>query len=102
MNIAVVGAGRGGRSILAAICGLPDVKVVGISDLDENAPGIVLARELGVKTFADCLDMLRAGKPDIIIEATGVPKVQKMLHENKPEKTTIIDASAALLMMIMV
>lgn len=102
MDIAIVGAGRGGRSILSATYGLPDVNVVGISDLDENTPGMVLARELGVKTFTDCLDMLKLREPDIIIEATGVAKVQKMLHENKPEETTIIDASAALLMMIMV
>lgn len=102
MNIAIVGAGSGGRSILSATYGLPDVNIVGIADLDENAPGVVLARELGIKTFTDFLDMLKSQKPDIIIEATGVPQVQKMLHENKLEEMTIIDASAALLMMVIV
>ena len=42
MNIAIVGAGRGGRSILAAIHGLTGVNCVGIADLSESAPGMVL------------------------------------------------------------
>jgi methyl-accepting chemotaxis protein len=102
MNIAIIGAGQGGRSILAATYGLADINVVGIADLDENAPGMVLAREVGVNRYRDCLEMLKQQLPEIVIEATGVEQVQKLLHENKPEGTTIIDASAALLMMTIV
>ena len=47
MNIAIVGAGRGGRSILAAIHGLSDVNCVGIADSVEGSPGMILAHKLG-------------------------------------------------------
>lgn len=102
MNIAIVGAGRGGRSILAAVHGLTGVNCVGIADLSDSAPGMILAEKLGVNRYKDFLEMVRQHQPDIVIEATGVPEVQRLLHENKPEKTTIIDASAALLMMTLV
>ncbi|KUK36674.1 MAG: Methyl-accepting chemotaxis sensory transducer [Thermacetogenium phaeum] len=102
MNIGIVGAGKGGKAILAATYGLPGVTVVGIADIDDNAQGIKLARELGVKTFRDCLDLLKLPDLEIVIEATGVPQVQELLYENKQPETKIIDASAARLMMIMV
>ncbi|HHW41935.1 MAG TPA: chemotaxis protein [Syntrophomonadaceae bacterium] len=102
INVGIVGAGKGGCAVLKAMEGLPDVRVVGISDLNEDAPGMKLARELGIKTFRDCLDLLRLPNLDIVIEATGNPKVQELLHENKPPGSTIVDSQVARLMMIMV
>lgn len=102
MNIGIVGAGKGGRAILAATHGLPGICVVGIADIDDNAPGIKLARELGIRSFRDCLDLLKLPDLEIVVEATGIPGIQELLHENKKPETRIIDSSAARLMMIMV
>ncbi len=102
IHLGIVGAGKGGSAVLRATHGLPDVKVVGIADLNENAPGIKLARELGVRTFQDSLELLRQPRLEIVIEATGNPKVQELLYSNKREETTIVDAHVARLMMTMV
>lgn len=102
INVGIVGAGKGGGAVLKAMEGLPDVRVVGIADLNEDAPGMKLARERGIKTFRDCLELLHLSNLDIIVEATGNPKVQELLHANKPEGSTIVDSHVARLMMIMV
>lgn len=102
ITIGIIGAGKGGCAVLKSMHGLPDVRIAGISDLNEDAPGMILAGELGVKTCRDCLDLLRVPQMDIIVEATGNPKVQELLHTNKAAETTIVDAHVARLMMIMV
>lgn len=102
IHVGIVGAGKGGSAVLRATHGLPEVKVVGIADLNENAPGMELARKLGIRTFTDCLELLQQPRLDIIIEATGNPKVQELLHSKKREETTVVDAYAARLMMTMV
>lgn len=102
INVGIVGAGKGGLAVLKVMDGLPDVRVVGIADLNEDAPGMRLARELGVKTFHDCLDLLRLPNLEIVVEVTGNPKVQELLHKNKPPGATIVDSHVARLMMIMV
>ncbi|TYP57413.1 methyl-accepting chemotaxis protein [Thermosediminibacter litoriperuensis] len=98
----IVGAGKGGTAILKATYGLPDVRIAGVADIDENAPGIKLAKEKGIRIFRDCLELLQTPQLDLVIEATGNPKVQELLYTHKQEKTVIIDAYAARLMMTIV
>ncbi|MDH7576277.1 MAG: methyl-accepting chemotaxis protein [Bacillota bacterium] len=102
IHVGIVGAGQGGSGVLRATHGLPDVKIVGIADLNESAPGMVLARELGIRTFQDCLELLQQPRLEIVIEATGNPKVQELLHSKKRGETTVVDAHVARLMMTMV
>ncbi|KKC30200.1 methyl-accepting chemotaxis protein [Caldanaerobacter subterraneus KAk] len=99
MNIGIVGAGKGGTAILKAIYGLPEVFVAGVVDIDENAPGMKLAREKGIRTFTNCVDLLKMPQLDLVIEVTGNPKVQEILYTHKSENTVVIDANAAKLMM---
>ncbi|ADH60456.1 methyl-accepting chemotaxis sensory transducer [Thermoanaerobacter mathranii subsp. mathranii str. A3] len=102
INVGIVGGGKGGTAILKVIHGLPEVSIVGIADIDENAPGIKLAKEKGIKTFHDCVDLLKIPELDLVIEVTGNPKVQEILYTQKRQETVIIDANAARLMMIIV
>ncbi|WP_338833965.1 hypothetical protein MHLNE_03420 [Moorella humiferrea] len=48
INLGIVGAGKGGTAIFKATHGLPEVRIAGIADINENAPGIRLAKEKGV------------------------------------------------------
>ncbi|KYH30858.1 methyl-accepting chemotaxis protein [Neomoorella mulderi] len=102
INLGIVGAGKGGTAIFKATYGLPEVCITGIADIDENAPGIKLAKEKGIKTFYDCIELLQDPHLDLVIEATGNPKVQEKLYAYKQEQTVIIDAHAARLMMTIV
>jgi predicted homoserine dehydrogenase-like protein len=81
IRIAMVGAGETGTPLLQQLLSAPFVKVMGVADLNSEAPGMRLAREYGVKTFDDFMDLVRKGEElDIIIDVTGVHKVRDDLR----------------------
>jgi len=98
-NVAIVGAGAGGTSILKLLQGITDIKIIGMCDLDEHAQGIVLARNLGIDTYNDIRKVLALPALDILIEVTGVPKVQELIGQYKSEHVALIDFHGAALMM---
>jgi predicted homoserine dehydrogenase-like protein len=81
IRIAMVGAGETGTPLLQQLLSAPFVKVMGVADLNSEAPGMRLAREYGVNTFDDFMDLVRKGDElDIIIDVTGVHKVRDDLR----------------------
>ncbi|SHM18168.1 methyl-accepting chemotaxis protein [Caldanaerovirga acetigignens] len=99
LSIGIVGAGKGGTAILKAAAGLPDIKIAGIADLDYNAPGMLLARQLGIPTFHDCMELMRVPHLDLVVEVTGNQKVRESIEASKQNNTSVLDAQAARLMM---
>lgn len=100
--VGIVGAGKGGTSLLKTLINVNGVEVIGIADLDSQAPGIKLARELNIFTTQDCSQLLQNPQKKIIIEATGVEAVKKRLYDLADSQTEILDSSSALLMMLVV
>ena len=81
IRIAIVGAGETGAPLLEQLLSADFVKVVGIADLNPDAPGMVLAQSHGVKTYNDFLELARIGEDiDIFIDVTGVHKVRDVLR----------------------
>lgn len=101
-KIALVGAGAGGRAILAALATLDTAQVVGVADLRPDAPGMVLARNLGIPTMTDIDTLAARADLNVIIEATGRADVLSRLQQSKHPKTQLIGAEAAHLMMELV
>ncbi|EWY37131.1 oxidoreductase [Skermanella stibiiresistens SB22] len=82
IRIAIVGAGETGAPLLEQLLSADFVKIVGIADLDDKAPGIVLAQSKGVRTYGDFMDLARLGEDiDILIDVTGVHKVRDGLRQ---------------------
>lgn len=102
LKVVIVGAGRGGTAILKGLLPLQNVQVLGIADINPQAPGMILARERGLFTTCDYLRLIRDLQSDVIIEATGVPEVQKKIMRIKKADTSLMDAQAANLMMRLV
>lgn len=101
-NIVIVGGGMGGSTILGAFHDIESFNVMGICDLNPDAPGIKLAKELGVPVFADLGQLLSQPGLEIIIEATGNAKVKEQIEAAKPEMATLMDSAAANVMMTFV
>ncbi len=59
ISIGIVGGGSGGNAVLKAVHGLTDVSVIGISDLNRNALGVVYALSVGVDYFRDFRELLQ-------------------------------------------
>ncbi|MGI5838916.1 MAG: hypothetical protein ACOX8W_04570 [bacterium] len=86
--------------MLRVLSGLANVRVAGIADINATAPGLQLARRMGVFATTEIARLLE--KPyDAVIEATGSRQVQEMLRENGREGTVSIESQAARLMMLL-
>jgi predicted homoserine dehydrogenase-like protein len=104
IRIVVIGAGETGTPLLQQLLAAPFVKVVGVADLNENLPGITLARKHGVQTTNDFMTLVRLGDAvDIIIDVTGVAQVREQLRRHMQESgnrhTIIMHELIAVLLM---
>lgn len=101
MIIGIIGGGRGGSSILNILSKTKEVEVAGIVDIDENAPGIRLAQELGIYHTDSIREML-SKKLDLIIEVTGNKRVEEEIAEYNIHNTYVIKADVAKFITILI
>lgn len=101
MNIVIVGAGQGGYNIIRSFSNIKDIKVNMVIDRDIEAPGIKLARQLGIPCCKS-IDDINCNNTDVIIEVTGSKNISKLLFDKFNEKCTILDSKAALLIISLV
>ncbi|MDC4206691.1 MAG: diguanylate cyclase [Candidatus Manganitrophus sp.] len=94
MRIAIVGAGKGGTSLLEILSEDPLIKITGVADRKKTAPGIRLATALRIPTTADFKTLLKK-KNDIIINVTGSPKVEAALQASKRDGIEILSGRSA-------
>jgi two-component system NtrC family sensor kinase len=93
-NLAIVGVGRQGMSILAAL--VPPrkedefLRVIGVADLNPEAPGILYAYRHNLFVTDNFTDLLQLPDLDIIINATGRPEVASQLNEQRSETLIIL------------
>jgi PAS domain S-box-containing protein len=94
-HVGLVGAGRGGTSLLEMLASDERLRLIGVADPDPAAPGVTRAAELGLFTTADYHDLYRLPELDIIIEATGREEVLRDLLESRPSNVQVIDHRVA-------
>jgi len=99
MKTAIVGGGRGCRSLLEFILErglveLPlDVRLV--CDLQSNAPGIVYASERGIATGSELDDVFRVTGLELIIELTGDDETAAEIQQRCPPGVRFMDHDLA-------
>lgn len=85
-KIAVIGAGHAGIELLQKLLEAEFVDIVGVADTNQDAPGMLLAREHSVPTTTDMNDLLaNSADIDIIIDVTGVKAVRDALRSHMQE-----------------
>lgn len=86
IRVGVIGAGETGTPLIAQLLEAGFVDVVGVADLDDDAPGMRLARAAGRPTTDDFTSLADLGEGvDIIIDVTGVPEVRDRLRQRLQE-----------------
>lgn len=103
-RVAVIGAGETGTPLLRKLLEAPFIELLGVSDLDPEAPGMRLASHHGVKTTTDFHDLAILGERlDILIDVTGVPSVReslrKAMQETGNHHTVIVHETVVQLML---
>ncbi|MFI8685333.1 sigma 54-interacting transcriptional regulator [Rossellomorea sp. NPDC077527] len=95
-EVLIVGGGKGGTAILQILHEVTVMKVIAVVDLNEQAPGIKLSRELGIPVGTDWRPFL-SDSVDIVIEVTGDQEVFEQIRDKRGKSTVIIPGSVAFL-----
>jgi len=94
-NLAIVGAGRQGMSILSALVpprrGDEFLRVVGVADLNPEAPGILYAYRHNLFITVNFRDLLQLPELDIVVNATGNPELSRQLNEERSENLIVLN-----------
>lgn len=77
-RVVILGAGRGGMAMLETLLGEDLVDVVAVVDVDKKSPGILLAEEQNIQTFADVEVAIHACAPCVVFNLTGNEMVEEV------------------------
>lgn len=101
MNIAIIGGGTRCKILLELFGNHKfhklDPKVIAVADENENAPGIVKAREEGIYTTDDFYEFLDDDDIDLLIELTGDQDIYMDIVSKKKKTMRSLDHTTALL-----
>ncbi|MDP5291264.1 hypothetical protein Q9290_03015 [Oceanimonas sp. CHS3-5] len=82
-TVAVIGGGHAGLALLNKLVEADFVNILGVADMNPEAPGMLLAKEHGVATTTDMQDLLKDSQQlDILIDVTGVKAVRDSLRQH--------------------
>ncbi len=102
INILIVGAGKGGAALVEMFCNSETVNIIGIADINRDAPGIKLAKELNIPAAEDYKEFLDKKELDEIINVTGSEKVHEELFKHKPANVEVMGGHSAKLMWLLI
>jgi FlaA1/EpsC-like NDP-sugar epimerase len=85
-RIILIGAGTGGRALVELLHKDPSIKVVGVADKNERAPGLVLARHLGLPVSTSYRRLLQPKLPTSSSMSRAIPMLPLTLINAKPLK----------------
>ena len=94
-HVAIIGAGRGGTALMEIFATDPLVQIVGVAEIQANAPGIALARRLGIPVTRDYRRLLDLERVDLIIDVSGNAKVWELLQDFHRMGVTVIGGASA-------
>ncbi len=99
-NIAIIGAGKGGKAILSVLLKIQGIRIKYICDVDPDAPGFLLAKKNDIECIigSEATRILEDPEVDLIFEVTGSEEVFSYLQEHKSRDCNIMGASTAKIM----
>lgn len=94
-RIIVIGAGKGGKALLDLFRSDPTIEIAGVADKNERAPGMLLARELGLPVSTSYRKLLSSASADLIIDVTGDPQVASDIANVKDDSAEVVGGNSA-------
>ncbi len=94
-GILIIGGGKGGEALLDLFSKCDFIKIIAVIDVDDNAPGIIKAKERGIVTGKDFGNFIHNEELDTVFNVTGLDFVQKQLLRSKPSHVEIVGGDSA-------
>ncbi len=94
-HVAIIGGGRGGTALMEIFANDPLVQIVGVAEIDPSAPGVALAKRLGIPVTRDYRKLLAMKRVDLIIDVSGNAEVRQFLQDFHRMGVTIIGGASA-------
>jgi PAS domain S-box-containing protein len=102
LKVAIIGGGQACADLLALLgqarLGRLNLEILGVADPDPEAPGIRQARQLGIFTTPDFIQLYQLPGLNLIIELTGSTRVRERMIRTKPLEVSSIDHRGARLL----
>jgi diguanylate cyclase (GGDEF)-like protein len=94
-RVGIIGGGQGGTALLQALSILPQVKVVGVCDIDPQAPALAIAAQAGISTYNDTGQLIGEQVMDWLINVAHRSVIQRHILSRELNDVTIIDGHIA-------
>ena len=94
-HVAIIGGGRGGKSLVEIFQDNPLVRIIGLADTNPRSPGARLAGRLKIPVARDYRKLLKAPRLDLVIDVTGNPEVEKALLAFNRSGVAVIGGASA-------
>lgn len=98
IRVIILGAGKGGTSLLELLRQLPHVRIVGISDKNPHASGLEFAKSCNIPVASNLVDLISQKDIDLIIDVTGDPAVAQLLHQHRHPHAEILKGTTSKLL----
>lgn len=94
-RVGIIGAGRGGTALMEIFAQDPLVQIIGIAEINSEAPGITLANRLKIPVTRNYGELLALEDLDLIIDVTGNPEVELVVQDFHRLGLTVIGGASA-------
>jgi two-component system sensor histidine kinase DegS len=94
-NVAIIGAGHGGTALMEIFANDPLVEIIGVAEVNPEAPGLSLAKRLKIPVTRDYQRLLEMERVDLIIDVSGNVEVSHFLQGFHRMGVTIIGGASA-------
>ncbi len=102
LGVALVGGGRACYDLLRLLdkerLSRLKMKILGVSDVNQDAPGLRYARELQLFATTNMDDLFALEGLNLIIELTGSPSLRDQIYLKRPSGVSVIDHKATRLL----
>jgi PAS domain S-box-containing protein len=102
LNVAIVGGGNACYNLLKILGknrrSRLNMQILGVADIDHDAPGLRYARKLNLFTTTDIQELFSLKGLNLIIELTGASEVREEIFRITPSNIAVMDHVAARLL----
>ncbi|MCI0529948.1 MAG: ATP-binding protein [Nitrospira sp.] len=98
IKIIILGAGTGGTALIDLFSRSSGVDILGVADINPNAPGLKKARQLGIPITHDVAGLLCQNGANLIVDVTGDPSLRSLINTRKAPGAEVLGGETAKLL----